>query len=429
MHIYTVTYGDSVWSISIKYNVPVDSIVYANGLTPPYTLAIGESLVIPQTRSRHVVRAGQSLWTIAQLYNVSVPALAYANQISPSSVIQPGQVLIIPAESKLFGSIETNGYIEPTGNLQRELKIVDDTARYLTYISVFSYRVQDDGSIISPPNDQAIIDRIKRNGSAPLMVLTNFRGGTFDTQLAGTILNNPQIQNTLIRNIVSTLRSKGFRGINIDFERVPPEDRDRYTDFIKKVRAAIKPQFIISTALAPKTSGSQVGAWYEAHDYGAHGSIVDFVVLMTYEWGWSGGPPMAVAPIDQVSKVLNYAVSVIPRSKIMMGMPLYGYDWTLPYMPGGRFARRVSPIQATQLAVKEGSNIEFDAKAQSPYFHYYDNNGNRHEVWFEDARSVYSKFRLANAYRIRGVSYWVLGSDFPQNWYELEDLFIIKKLT
>ncbi len=50
---------------------------------------------------------------------------------------------------------------------------------------------------------------------------------------------------------------------------------------------------------------------------------------------------MAVAPINEVRKVINYAASVIPANKIFMGMPLYGYDWTLPYIPGGEFAEAI----------------------------------------------------------------------------------------
>jgi len=170
------------------------------------------------------------------------------------------------------------------------------------------------------------------------------------------------------------------------------------------------------------------GPWYGGHDYKAHGEIVDFVVIMTYEWGWSGGPPMAVAPIPEVRKVLDYAVSVIPRNKIMMGMPLYGYNWTLPYVRGGKWAKRVSPQDALLLAQKYGQYIKYDYKSQAPYFNYYDENKKEHVVWFEDARSVDAKFKLVDEYNLRGVSYWVLGLDFPQNWALLDDRFeIVKK--
>jgi len=187
--------------------------------------------------------------------------------------------------------------------------------------------------------------------------------------------------------------------------------------------------YILSTALAPKISAAQVGAWYEAHDYPAHGEIADFVILMTYEWGWSGGPPMAVAPINQVRKVLDYAVSVIPPKKIMMGMPLYGYDWKLPFVQGGPFARRVSPQDAITLAARYGSNIEYDRQAQSPFFNYFDESGTRHVVWFEDARSVQVKFLTVVEYGLRVVSYWVLGESFPQNWAVLDNMFNIVKVV
>ncbi|MCI4139632.1 spore gernimation protein, partial [Bacillus vallismortis] len=72
--------------------------------------------------------------------------------------------------------------------------------------------------------------------------------------------------------------------------------------------------FEISTAIDPKTSATQQGRWYVAHDYRAHGQIVDFVVLMTYEWGYSGGPAQAVSTIGPVRDVIEYALTEMPAS-------------------------------------------------------------------------------------------------------------------
>lgn len=77
--------------------------------------------------------------------------------------------------------------------------------------------------------------------------------------------------------------------------------------------------YTVSTALAPKTSAAQQGPWGVAHDYKAHGEIVDFVLLMTYEWGYSAGPPMAVSPLPEVEAVVKYAVSEIPANKVLLG--------------------------------------------------------------------------------------------------------------
>jgi len=187
--------------------------------------------------------------------------------------------------------------------------------------------------------------------------------------------------------------------------------------------------YIVSTALAPKTSAGQTGLLYEAHDYPAHGRIVDFVILMTYEWGWIGGPPWAVAPINEVRKVLNYAVTAIPRNKIMMGVPLYGYDWRLPFIQGTTRAQIITPQEAIRRAARYGVSIQYNYLYQAPFFFYTDETGATHEVWFEDARSVQAKYNVVKEYGLRGVSYWELNLEFPQNWYVLEDSFEISKVV
>jgi spore germination protein len=182
----------------------------------------------------------------------------------------------------------------------------------------------------------------------------------------------------------------------------------------------------MSTALAPKTSATQQGKWYEAHDYRAHGQIADFVVIMTYEWGYSGGPAMAVSPIDQVRRVLEYALTEMPPNKILMGQNLYGYDWTLPFVQGS-VARAVSPQQAIELAAANNVPIQYDTKAQAPFFRYTADDGKQHEVWFEDARSIQAKFNLIKELGIRGMSYWKLGLAFPQNWLLIVENFNVVK--
>ncbi len=406
----------------------MDSISAVNGLQEIPYLVIGQALVIPSTESAYRVQPGDSLWSIARKYGVSVESIATLNRISDPARIYVGMMLRIPQLSKNYGYIETNAYIEPS-TPEVETRLTNEVGRYLTYISPFSYQVNEDGSI-NPINVDAILQAARNYRVAPLMVITNFRNGNFDTEMVDTILKSEEIQRTLINNVIAIMREKGFYGLNIDFERISPENRQLYNSFLRRVVAALKPlNYPVSTALAPKPSDYLTGTWHGAHDYRAHGEIVDFVIIMTYEWGWSGGPPYAVAPIDLVEDVIKYAVSVIPPRKIMMGMPLYGYDWTLPYVQGGRFARRVSPQDAIRLAARYGASIQYDYKVQSPFFRYTDENGATHEVWFEDARSVQAKLLLANRYGLRGVSYWVLGSSFPQNWAVLDDMFNIVKVV
>lgn len=428
MVIHAVKPGDNLWNISRRYSVPLERIIRANEIDNPALIIPGQSLVIPAATSIHIIRPGDSLWLIAQQYGTTVSAIVEANNIQNPALIYPGQCLMIPAESDRLDTIEVNAYIEPTGR-EDEAQIVRQIASYLTYISIFSYRVRTDGTLI-PVNDTEIINTARQNNVAPLMVITNFAGGTFSSELVHAVLANENIQSALISNVVRILKSKRYSGVNVDFERVFPDDRELYNQFLRKFKTRLNNEgFIFTTALAPKYSAEVTGPWYTAHDYPAHGSIVDFTVLMTYEWGWSGGPPMPVAPLNQVKRVLDYALSVIPANKIMMGIPLYGYDWTLPYVRGGPYAVTLSPKAAVGLAQKYRTAIQYDNVSQSPYYTYFDTAGKEHIVWFEDARSVKAKYELVSRLGVRGVSYWVLGRPFPQNWIVLEDLFKIKKVV
>ncbi|MCQ1528185.1 LysM peptidoglycan-binding domain-containing protein [Lutispora saccharofermentans] len=428
MTIYVVKRGDSLWSISRQFGVPVNAIIEANGIADLPFLVVGQALAIPRESTVYTVRPGDSLWSIANQFGTTAARLAEYNGISNPALIYPGMQIRIPSEDKMYGDMEINAYAEQEAGAQAAQDVAE-VAPYLTYASPFSYQVNPDGTLNSI-NDEPIIEAARNNGVAPLMIVTNFRNGNFDTQLAHEILTNENIQQTLIDNIITTMKNKGYYGLNIDFERVDPNDRELYNNFLRKITPQLHSNnFVVSTALAPKTTDVTTGAWHGAHDYKAHGEIVDFVIIMTYEWGWSGGPPMAVAPINEVRKVLDYAVSVIPRDKIMMGAPLYGYDWSLPYTPGGEWARRISPDEAVRLAGSVGAEIQYDEEAQSPHFNYTDSSGVGHEVWFEDARSAEAKNMLAASMGLKGISYWVLGEPFVQNWTVLDNMFnIVKRL-
>lgn len=427
MLIYVVKSGDSIWSIAQKYGVDYNSIIEANGLQNRKNLVVGEALVIPTGERSYRVKPGDSIWSIANKFNVPVESILALNNISNTQMLAPGMIIKIPDIAKNYSKIEVNGFIIPS-NPAKETQVVNSAADYLTYITPFSYNVNEDGTLTTL-NDEVIIKVAKAHRTVAMLCISNISEGGFNTELIGRILNNKALQQTLINNVVATINAKGFAGVIVDFERIPAEDRDNYNNFLRALVAKLHEQnYLVATALAPKTSGNQPGPWYEAHDYRAHGKIVDFVIIMTYEWGWSGGPPRAVAPINEVLKVLDYAVTVIPRNKIMMGVPFYGYDWTLPFVEGGKFAEAMGNQEAVERAEKYGAEIKYDFIAQTPYYNYYDNSGIEHVVWFEDARSMKAKYNVVKQYHLRGVSYWVLGNPFPQNWALISNMFEVKKL-
>lgn len=289
MDIYVVKPGDSLWSIGQIYGVDPEEIATVNQWKTPNRLVIGQALVIPTKARRYTVKPGDSLYSIARQFHTTVEAILTLNPLPSPYVLTVGQVLFIPATAKQFGVVETNGYIEPR-SADRDVPIVRGVAPDLTYLSVFSYHVRPDASLV-PINDGPSVEAAKANHIAPMMVITNFEGGNFNSDTASAILTNEALQDQLFANVLSIAKEKGYRAVNVDFERIYPQQRQLYNTFLERMTKVMHDNnLLISTALAPKPFDIKEGAWHGAHDYAAHGRIVDFVVIMTYEWGWSGGP-------------------------------------------------------------------------------------------------------------------------------------------
>jgi len=423
--IHVVKPGESLYEISRLYGVSYNKIASDNELTNPAELVVGQTLVILQGKRKHIILPGQSLYSISKLYGITIANLYAANPILNSSVIlYPGQIINIPSSTQKLGPIEVNAYALPGTNMD----VLAKTLPSLTYLSIFSYQVQPDGSL-KGINDVPLIQAARNAKVAPMMVITNLKeGGGFDSALAHTILTNQTVQSTLLDNIINTLKSKNYYGLDIDLEYIFPKDRENYNSFLRKVVTDLKVLgYPVTTALAPKPSGDIKGLLYEAHDYPVHGALANHVILMTYEWGYTAGPPLAVSPLYEVKKILDYAVTVIPSKKVFMGIPNYGYDWTLPYVKGTT-ATALGNVEAVDLARKVNASIQYDYTSQAPYFNYYASNGKQHVVWFEDARSMNAKLRTANEYNLGGVSYWTIGKYFPQAWLVQNSLYDVKKL-
>lgn len=284
MVIYTVKNGDSLYSISQKYNFPISRIVRDNQLENLMWLPVGLSLVIMTDNVAYKVQSGDSLYKISREYGVTIDSILRANpSITNPFSIRAGQTINIPFETPNYGKISVNGY----ASIPISASALTPTLPYLTYMSSFSYQVSADGSL-TPPNDDAAVTAAINVGAAPLMVITNIlSGGSFDSDIAEAILTNEYIQDTLINNIIDVLEEKNFYGLDIDFEYIYPRNREDYNAFIFKISDILRPMgYSVSSAVAPKISGSQKGTLYEAHDYAAHGRALDFVTIMTYEWGY-----------------------------------------------------------------------------------------------------------------------------------------------
>ncbi len=423
MQIHIVKYGETMESIAQSYNVPL-FVLQALNMPPVQPLVEGQTLVVRTPSALYTVSEGDTLADIAQREGVNLYQLMRNNPQTAGRTLYSGETLVISYADDSYKSREilTNGYAYP--NTDRELII--KALPFLSMLTVFTYGFSPDGELIVP-DDEAIIELALSYNVKPVMLLSTLTAeGTFSNELADVLLNSIYLQDILINKIIENMLAKGYYALDIDFEYVPQKDRYAYAAFVERITQALNREGLFTlVALAPKTSSTQPGLLYEAHDYFALGRAANLAFTMTYEWGYTYSSPMAVAPINKVAEVLSYAVTEIPPQKLLMGIPLYGYDWPLPYEQGVTRATSLSPQQAIIIAAENGAAISYNEASQAPYFRY---AGDTHEVWFEDARSINAKLMLLERYNLAGVGYWNLARDFPQNWSVLNALFGIKKL-
>lgn len=424
MEIYVVRPGDNLFSIAQSFGVPMSQIMGDNRLPDPSRLVVGQALVIRFPQEVHTVQPGETVTSLARDAGLTVRQLYRNNPILEGRpLVWPGQTIVLSYRDQPPGPpVEVNGYAYPFINKD----LLQRTLPFVTFLTPFTYGINEDGSLV-PLQDETLISMARDAGAASLMHLSTLTdAGNFSNELASLVLNDLEIQGTLIENVLETIQSKGYSGLDVDFEYVFPEDGPAYADFIRRLRERLAPLgYPVIVALAPKTYASQPGLLYEAHNYRALGMAADRAFLMTYEWGYSYSAPMAVAPLPNVRAVVEYALTELPPEKLWLGMPNYGYDWPLPYVKGETRATSISPQYAVGLARRFNAAIQYDERAQAPWFRYTDGEGREHEVWFEDARSVRAKLELIGEYGLAGVGYWNLMRPFPQNWLVLDAFYTI----
>lgn len=427
MTIHVVAAGDTLSSIAQQYGVTPERIIIDNELPNPERLVIGQSIGIRVPEVVHTVVEGDTLFSIAQAYDINPTQILQNNpRIAANEFLTAGEVLVISYQGEeVLDNVVINGYAYPF----IDRTILRKTLPFLTYLSLFTYGFTAQGELV-PIEDEELIALAKEFGVAPIMMLAPMTpDGNFNSQVAHEMFINPGAQETLINNIVTTMQAKGYRGLDIDFEFVLPEDKGEFLEFITAVNTRLDQEGLLTlVALAPKTSGEMTGLLYEAHDYPTIGAVADLVLLMTYEWGYTFGPPMATAPLNNVRRVLEYGVSVIDPDKILMGIPNYAYDWPLPFVKGETQAESIGNQQAIERAVQYNVEIQFDEAAQAPFYNYTDANGVEHVVWFDDVRSYNAKFRLIPELGLQGAGIWQIMRFTPGLWMVVDSIFTVEKV-
>jgi spore germination protein len=305
----------------------------------------------------------------------------------------------------------------PYWNMQHGTQVVVGNRHAVNEVSPWIYGFNSSGQITpqysaaQAPLISTDISKLRAQGDLIVPSLANVTEGQFSYQPVASILHSPALMTQEINAIVGLVVSNHYAGIDIDFEDLHAADRQDLTTFCQRLAQALHAHGkVLSVALFAKTSDKGTSPTNVAQDYHALGQVADQVRLMGYDYHWATSAPGPVAPVGWLRDVLNYAKTQIAPDKIVLGVPLYGYDWS------GGFGTGLSWLQALRLQRQYHATLHYDAQAQAPWFTYTDAAGHKHTVWFENAESSRAKFAVASGAGIGGVYLWMFGYEDTGTW-------------
>ncbi|PKG21754.1 LysM peptidoglycan-binding domain-containing protein [Niallia nealsonii] len=418
MTVHVVGAGESLWSISKRYNISINTIVSVNGLLSSTAIVPGLALYIPDNTlpvRAYQIKAGDLLWELAQQFNSNILWIRTANPGIDINKLQIGQVINIPSPNKL--AMSTLGFFVPSGattNLSR----LDSLSNQLTYVAIVNYSFTAEGFAFYQIDDSAIISRCKQLNIIPLLMIRNYTTSDFSADLAGGVLENATYRQNLVASIVTLTTNRKFGGVSIDFEFIPPARRNDFNLFLQALKEQLG-DLILNVNVHAKAADLPTNRIVGAYDYASIGNTADLMAVMTIDYGYPGGPPDPISPIEWVEKVVKYALSQVNPQKLLIAMPLYGYDKVVTT----NVTQGLSVLAAQNKAISSGVAIRYDNTAKSPWYRYWA-EAIEHIVWFEDIRSYIEKYKLIDIYKLVGTTFWHISLPAPQNW-----AFLSKNIT
>ena len=273
-----------------------------------------------------------------------------------------------------------------------------------------------------------------------LKLIPTITDGTDKLVLSG-YLAKPEVRTTIVKTIVDLVNKYSFDGIDLDFEGFAfvdgnttwPKTAPNWVLFVKELSVALRAQQKLLSVSAPyafnpaeKQKGYYVYSWAEI------ASSIDRLRIMTYDYSVS--KPGPIGPISWTEKTLRYAISIMPASKVFIGLPGYGRDWitgvtgTCPVTapPGLKAGAKAATFRMNYAAAKAAIDLAvptFDVKSSEATYSYQQTfNGltakgaatactvNR-TVWYQNDRSYLERMNLVAKYRLGGAALWTLGME------------------
>lgn len=428
MEIYIVQPGDNIISIANKYGLTVERLISDNGLINPNALVTGQTIFIFYPKTTYTVNEGDSLAAIADTYGITLLQLYRNNPfLFDRDFIYPGDIVVIDYDHTK--DIQLNGFTYAFISDD----ILNRSLPYLTYISIFNYRIAEDANIITYDDDELLIKTAKEYQTKPLLMISAFSPtGELDVGSVYNLLLNEELQDKSVNGMLQLVKTKGYYGINALISNINKTNQNLYYTVLTKLSIALRKEgFSLFLTINPNLKKTGNTFTFEDLDYIKISTIADRIIFLPHIWGLNKQPPAPISDISLFRPFIDYVTKLVSPNNISVSKPLIGYDWKLPFQAGTSFANSMTINSAITLAHEQQAVINLDEVSQTPYFNYirsYVGYPESHIVWFIDGRSIKALNDVILDYDLVGSGIWNLMSYNQQLFSLVNATFNIIKL-
>jgi spore germination protein len=373
--------GDTLESIAKRYKTTVGTIARLNGLTRDATLPSGQLLQVPKPPPEPVVKSNTPRPRVARY--------AFA--------VHTGQEGVYPGSDKA---------------------LVREGAESLSGIFPLWFQVSPSEpwklqSFVTESQIQNTVQQAKERQVKVIATLSNlyYNGVVSGKEVAHQAMT--MYRDALFESLVTTFEHYGLDGIQLDWVDLYEADRETFAEWIVRLGDVCKSHGLLLVVNVPMTAGMQRGPDAGLFPLRPIGKVADFVaLLLNSEHRMYTGPGPLSSLTWAEAGIQNAIQQGVPPQKILLGIAGYAYDWKASSQVPEYLSYEGSMNRARQYR----TNVQFDAKSQTPMFRYTDASGVEHQVWFENSSSLSQKITLVNRYELAGITLWRLGIEDPGLW-------------
>ncbi len=303
--------------------------------------------------------------------------------------------------------IEISAWL-PWWEKQRGLTSLENSSTVLKYLSPCWYKLDKEGKVVV--TDISSKKEIFKIASSPGIMIVPTIGNDFDPLRVSKFLSDNDLKNEAIKILINTALDNNYRGWDLDWEQISVSDKDSFSNFVQELHEKLTENNLLLFITVHAQTGEKDWMGALGQDWVALGKFSDALRIMAYDYHHSNSDPGPVTPINELEKTLKYALELISKEKIVLGLPTYGYDWT------GNTGKSFQYLDMLEVLKKNKASFSRDEKSSALEGIYTDGLGTKHVVWFEDATSLLKKIEIASSYGIHKFCLWSLGGEDPEIW-------------